>query len=347
MLTCPNCGQKITEDDDICPNCGFNLKKYRNDFFTDQHQKARLEKPGDAKKMASRLAYRQEFYPERQNTTVQKIIAWVRNNATIVFLLGIVLLIVMSFSRSLGWICFLVLLVWLFIVCDRADKIERYTADRRLTDKINQLGSNMFNSVEARNEKIRLRRQNFAKDHPRVGQHFTKAKQRRVLHYSYVQLSVVLTAVISLIVFFSGSGASVADITYTGKMSISKVLLSLANRLLASGQTAVNAVLIYATWLLLILFPVLIVFNIFKNQKSSQWLALILSLLETIFLLYVVFRMSNVERANSGILKQLTSQLITYAVSIGASTYFLVLASVITTILCIFNLYQQNKKDLN
>lgn len=344
MLTCPNCGQKIAEDDDVCPNCGFNLKKYRHDFFTDQHQKAKYEKPDDAKKIASRLAYRREFYPERQNTTMQKIIAWIRCNATIVFLLGIVLLVIMSFSRSLGWICFLVLLVWLFIVCDRADKIEEYTADRRLTEKINQLGSNMFNSVEDRNKRIRSRSQKFEQSHPRVENHFTKVRQRRALHYSYIQLSVVLTAIISLIDLFAGSGASVADITYTGKMSISKVLLGLANRLLASGQTSLNAVMIYATWLLLILFPILIIYHIFQNKRSSQWVALILSLLETIFLLYVVFRMSNVERANSGILKQLTGQLITYAVSIGASTYFLVLASVITTALCVVNVWQKNKK---
>lgn len=155
---------------------------------------------------------------------------------------------------------------------------------------------------------------------------------------------MVLTSVISLIVFFSGSGASVADLTYTEKISISKVLLSLANRLLASGQTSIYAILIYVSWLLLILFPILVIYNIFKNSKKSQWLSFILSLIESIFLVYIIFRTSTVERANSGVLRPLTSQLLTYAVSIGASTYFLVLASLITTALSGFNLFYKKKK---
>ncbi len=345
MTTCPNCGHQISEDDDICPNCGFNLKKYRDDFFTDQHKKAKYEDKDEGRKIVSRLAYREEFYPVKQNTTVQRMIAWVRSNATIVFLLGVILLIIMSFSRSIGWILFLLLMIWLFIVCDRANKIERYTVDKRLTDKINQVGSNMFNSVEDRNQKIRNHNKKFEEDHPRLGNRVNEARQKKTrTHYTYIQLSVVLTSVISLIVFFSGSGASVADLTYTEKISISKVLLSLANRLLASGQTSIYAILIYVSWLLLILFPILVIYNIFKNSKKSQWLSFILSLIESIFLVYIIFRTSTVERANSGVLRPLTSQLLTYAVSIGASTYFLVLASLITTALSGFNLFYKKKK---
>lgn len=347
MTTCPNCGQPINDNDDICPNCGFNLKKYRDDFFTDQHQKAKYEQPDEASKIASRAAYREEFYPEKQNTIVQKMIAWIRSNATIVFLLGVLLLIIMSFSRSLGWIIFLLLMVWLFITCDRADKVERYTADLRLTQKINQVGSNMFNSVAESNQKIRSRGKKFENDHPRVGDHVEQARQRHSKshwRYSYIQLSVILTAFISLIVLFSNSGASVASIAYTERMSVSKVLLSLANRLLASGQTSVWALMIYLIWLLLILIPVFIIYNIFKNTKASQWGAFILSLIETIFLVYLIFRLSTVERANTGVLRQLTSQLITYATSVGASTYFLILASLMTTGLSIFNLVKFNQK---
>lgn len=348
MTTCPNCGQPIDENDEICPQCGFNLNKYRDDFFTDQHQKAKYEQPGDAGKIASRAAYRKEFYPDKQNTTVQKMIAWIRANATIVFLLGVLLLFIMTFSRSLGWIVFLLLLVWLFITCDRAEKIEQYTADQRLTDKINQVGSNMFNSVAEGNQKIRSRGKKFEVEHPRVGNHVEQVKERHSKNhwrYSYIQLSVILTAFISLIVLFSGSGASIANVAYTEKMSISKVLLSLANHLLASGQTSVLALSIYLIWLLFILFPIFIIYNIFKNTKSSQWISFILSLIETIFLIYIIFRLSTVERANTGVLRQLTSQLLTYATSVGASTYFLILANLMTTGLSAFNLFSK-KKDM-
>lgn len=332
MTDCPNCGQKIEVTDDICPNCGFNLKKYREDFFNKQDGSG-----------ASRAAYRKEFKPKKQNTTVQKMIAWIRSNATIVFLTGVFLLIVMSFSRSFGWILFLVLMVWLFIVCDRAQKIEQYTSDRRLTEKINQLGSDTINRLEDRGEKIRSRSKKFEEKHPRVETQVEDVRATKKHHFTYTQLSVILTAVISLIVLFSGSGASVVNNIYDQKMSISKVLLSFGGRLLASGQTAVYAGIIYLIWLLLILIPIFIIYNIFKNSSKSQLLAFILSLIETIFLLYIVFRLSSSGRASTGVFSQLTSQLLTYAVSIGASTYFLILASVMTTGLSAFNLFRKNK----
>ena len=155
MTTCPNCGHKISETDDICPNCGFNLKKYRDDFFTDQHQKAKFEEPDEGEKIISRAAYREEFIPEKQNTTVQRMIAWVRKNATLVFLLGVLLLILMSFSRAAGWTSFLALMVLLYIVCDRKDKIEQYTVDKRLTQKIDRIGSDVFNRVDARGSRVK------------------------------------------------------------------------------------------------------------------------------------------------------------------------------------------------
>lgn len=345
MTTCPNCGHKITDEDKVCPQCGFNLEKYRQDFFTDAHQKAKYEDDETTRKMVSRLAYRQEFYPEKQNTTVGKMIAWIRQNATLVFLLGVLLLIIMSFSRPIAWICFLILMIWLLIVCDRAEKIEQYTVDQRLTAKINQLGSNVFNRVEGRNQKIRTRSQKFESQHPHFENHMAKVRARRSHHYNYVQLSVIFTAFVSLIVLFSGSGASIAEDLYTEKMTISKVLLDLANRLLASGQTSIYSLLIYVVWLCLILIPILVIYNIFRNDRKGNWLAFLFSLVETVFLIYLVFRMSTIERANTGMFRQITSQLRNEAISVGASTYFLLLANILTTGLSAYNLLGRRKQD--
>lgn len=328
MRTCPNCGLEIGQQVNSCPRCGFNLKQDNNH---DEAQKV------------SRAAYRKEFKPKKQNTTVQKMIAWVRANATIVFLLGFALLIVMSFSVSLGWICFIALMIWLFIVCDRTDKIEQYTSDRRLTEKMNQLGSDTVNSLEDRREKIRSRSKKFEEGHPRLESEVEQAKTKKRTHFSIIQLSVILTAAISLIVLFSGSGASVVNNVYDQKMSISKVLLTFGGRMLASGQTAIYSVIIYLIWLLLILFPIFIIYHIFKNTKKSQVISFILSLIETIFLLYILFRMSSSVRANTGVLSQLTSQLLTYAVSVGASTYFLILSSLMTTVLSALNIFRKKQ----
>lgn len=221
MTTCPNCGHKISETDDICPNCGFNLKKYRDDFFTDQHQKAKFEEPDEGEKIISRAAYREEFIPEKQNTTVQRMIAWVRKNATLVFLLGVLLLILMSFSRAAGWTGFLALMVWLYIVCDRKDKIEQYTVDKRLTQKIDRIGSDVFNRVDARESKVKAKNREFVQKYPRIENHVREIKNVRKHHFNYVQISVIFTALVSLIVLFTDSGAS----AYTQRMSISLSLI--------------------------------------------------------------------------------------------------------------------------
>lgn len=333
MTTCPNCGHEITEDAQICPNCGFNLAKYRETFFADNNQP----------KMQSRAQYREEFKPKKPNSTVQKMIAWVRVNATLVFLLGIGLLIIMSFSRSLGWISFLVLMVWLFIVCDRKENIEQYTVDARLTQKINQMGSDVVNTVENHGKKARQKEKRFEESHPDVAKHVEKVKSTRVRHFSYVPVMIILMSIISLFVLFTGSGASLSNISYADHLSISRVVLGLAGRLLSS-QNWVSAIALYLIWLFLILFPLYIIYNTFKNTKQSKTTAFLLALIETIFLIFIVFKLSSPTRAENGIFSQVTSQLLIYAVSIETSTIFLVLVNIILTGLTGYNLFRKNKQ---
>lgn len=334
MTTCPNCGHEVTQDDQVCPNCGFNLAKYRETFF------AKEDKPA----AQSRAQYREEFKPKKQNSIVQKMIEWVRANATIVFLLGVVLLIIMSFSRPLGWISFFVLMVWLFIICDRKEKVEQYTADLRLTQKINQVGSDMFNTVESHGEKAKQQEKKFEEDHPKVARHVEKIKNEKIRHFSYAPISIILMAVINLFVLFTGSGASLSNISYTEHLSISKVLLGIAGRSLSNQNWGVAAIL-YIVWLLLILFPIYIIYNTIKNTKKSKTTAFLLALIETVFLIFVVFKMSSPTSAGTGLFSQLTSQLLTYAVSIGASAYFLILVNVLITVLAGYNLFRKNKQN--
>lgn len=338
MTTCPNCGRPINDEDVTCPNCHFDLQKYRETFFTDQHQKANFENEETGQKIASRKVYRQEFYPEKQNSVIERMLQWIHVNSMIAFLLGIALLILMSFSRSFGWICFFALLVWLYFVCSREEKIDRYTVDERLTQKINQIGSNMFNDVAESKEKVKAK--------SRLAQRNSAAKTtvNKKKHFSYVQLLVVLMAVINLIVLFTGSGASVLDVTYGQKMSITRVVFGLAGRLFSSNATLLSGVLLCVIWLIIVLIPLFIIYHTMRDTKKSRIIAFLLSLIETIFLIYVIYRMSNTSLSNRGILHSITSQLLLYAVSVGASTYFLILASVMTTGLTGYNLFHHRQK---
>ena len=224
------------------------------------------------------------------------MIAWVRKNATLVFLLGVLLLILMSFSRAAGWTGFLALMVWLYIVCDRKDKIEQYTVDKRLTQKIDRIGSDVFNRVDARESKVKAKNREFVQKYPRVENHVREIKNVRKHHFNYVQISVIFTALVSLIVLFTDSGAS----AYTQRMSISNVLFGLAGHLLSSDVTSWYALILYIVWLLLFLFPIFIIYNILKNTKASQTLAFFLSLIESIFLIYMIFQISSAAHASTG-----------------------------------------------
>lgn len=120
----------------------------------------------------------------------------------------------MSFSRAAGWTGFLALMVWLYIVCDRKDKIEQYTVDKRLTQKIDRIGSDVFNRLDARESKVKAKNREFVQKYPRIENHVREIKNVRKHHFNYVQISVIFTALVSLIVLFTDSGAS----AYTQRM---------------------------------------------------------------------------------------------------------------------------------
>lgn len=343
MTTCPNCERKISAEDTICPNCHFNVQKYRDLFFADAPREPQNKENQEAERIVTRREdYRQEFYPKKQNIIVARMLDWIRANSMIVLLLGILLLLIMSFSRSIGWICFFALFIWLYVVCVRTDKIERYTVDKRLTEKVNQLGSNMFNNVDESKEKVKSKRKGKepSKGERRVEEEVATVKK----HFNYTQLLVILMAIINLIVLFTGSGASVSDISYTGKMSITRVLFGLAGRLFSSSSTLVPGIEVCVIWLLIFLFPIVITYNTLKDTKKNCNIAFALSIIESLFLVYLIFRLSNTTLSNTGFLKNITSQLLLYAVSIGASTYFLILSSIMTTILLGYNLYKKYKQ---
>lgn len=128
-MKCPNCGEDVKSTDKQCPNCHFDLEKFRNEFFTGQNQ-TRNESSDNRQKQETRFVKKIE--PKKQNSTIASMINWIQVNSMIVFVVGIILLILTSFSPSLGWSCFFALLIWLFIVCDKnkGKVTEQYTVDQ-------------------------------------------------------------------------------------------------------------------------------------------------------------------------------------------------------------------------
>ena len=61
-MKCPNCGEDVKPTDKQCPNCHFDLEKFRNEFFTGQDT-TRNEKNDDH--LLRKLSQRNKILPLR------------------------------------------------------------------------------------------------------------------------------------------------------------------------------------------------------------------------------------------------------------------------------------------
>lgn len=380
MIKCPNCGHAITDQDQLCPSCGFNVEKYRKDYFSvnDQRksesenikEKTNEEVPkenpdtdttqiSEGSKL-SRSVYRKreeirekqeeydkfsqkvEYKPKRPNSTVDNMILWLQQNTAISCIVEFLLLVVMSFSRPLGWICFLVAILALFIVCTRK-KATRYTADKNLTAKFNQVFSNIFNAFDDRETEIKEKNEEFNDSHPKVKKHVESVKSKTKMPHNFgvIQLSILVTSIITLILLFTGTGAAGVN----RGMTIFTVMFNAANKMV-SGGNIVPALLIYLVLLMLIFLPIFILLAVLENKRSSRVRAFILSLCETAVLIYIFVKI-NSTTIKSGYIAQATSQLKSYTVALGISWYLLLLMSIVTTALTVYNMFQKMEKEDN
>lgn len=335
-MKCPNCGEDVKPTDKQCPNCHFDLEKFRNEFFTGQDT-TRNEKNDGHQKQETRSVKKVE--PKKQNSTIATMINWIQVNSMIVFAVGIILLILTSFSPSLGWSCFFALLIWLFIVSDKnkGKKTEQYTVDQRLTEHVNKVGSDVVNSFEEGENKVKARRQKIDDKLGRDPEAIKKViKQKRTA----TQLGVILIAVLNLLLVFSGPFSS--GMNGYQSASISRTLLSL-------GRFNGKYIFIgYGMWLLLVGVPIAIIILTIKNGKNNKKLVFFLSLIESIVLVVcaveLIFMNGGLSLGitnNQAINSMDIQRIVTNAISFGVSTYLLFISSILLTVVA-FRSMRQN-----
>ena len=335
-MKCPNCGEDVKPTDKQCPNCHFDLEKFRNEFFTGQDT-TRNEKNDDRQKQETRSVKKVE--PKKQNSTIATMINWIQVNSMIVFVVGIILLILTSFSPSLGWSCFFALLIWLFIVSDKnkGKKTEQYTVDQRLTEHVNKVGSDVVNSFEEGENKVRAHRQKIDDILARDTEAIKKVvKQKRTA----TQLGVILIAVLNLLLVFSGPFS--AGMNGYQSASISRTLLSI-------GRFNGKYIFIgYGMWLLLVGVPIAIIILTIKNGKNNKKLVFFLSLIESIVLVVcaveLIFMNGGLSLGitnNQAINSMDIQRIVTNAISFGVSTYLLFVSSILLTVVA-FRSMRQN-----
>lgn len=339
-MKCPNCGEDVKSTDKKCPNCNFDLEKFRKEFFTGQEQKVTRNEENDGNQLNRGSRSTKKIEPKKQNSTIATMINWIQVNSMIVFVVGIILLILTSFSPSLGWSCFFALLIWLFIVCDKnkGKTTEQYTVDQRLTEHVNKVGSDVVNSFEEGESKVKARRQKIDSKLGRDPDAIKKVvKQKRTA----TQLGVVLIAVLNLLLVFSGPFSSGMMQGYQA-LSISKVLLSI-------GRFNGKYIFIgYGMWLLLVGVPIAIIILTIKNGRNNKRIVFFLSLIESIVLVVCAVELIFMNAGSSlGITNNAAAnsveiqRIVANAISFGVSTYLLFVSSILLTVVA-FRSMRQN-----
>lgn len=299
QMKCPNCGQQIPANAKHCPYCGFLL--------TDK---------------------RENYHQESSNSTMAGMIAWIKSNATLVFWIGIGLMILTSFSWQLGWFCLLVLLIWLFIVSEKKEDVGQYVADQKLEADVDRVGSKLLNHAQQRGTRLREHREAKAASRPNRG------KRRR----TGWQIGTLLMALVSLLVVFFGPFASYSMMGFASGPSIARSLLTIGR---LGGRHMLTG---YGMLLLLILVPITLIWLTLKNGRKFRVIIFIVSLLETVLLLFIAVRLVFLDAgANIGVVnnqqfaQSRLSQVVYNAISFGISSYLLLLSSIITTVLAFKN----------
>lgn len=307
-MKCPNCHEQVPKGSQRCPNCGFELPVKREDY----HQSS--------------------------NSTVSNMIAWIKANATLVFLIGIGLMILTSFSWQLGWFCLLALLIWLFIVCEKKDDVSQYVADQRLEADVDRVGSKIVNHVEKRETHIKEKRQQ--RQESKGNSRPVRVKRKRTSW----QIGILLMALVSLLVIFFGPFASYSMMGFTSGPSIARSLLTIGA---LGGSHLLTG---YGMLIVLIAVPVLIICLTLKDGTKFRALIFFISLAETLILLYAAVRLvfmnsgANLGVTNNQMIAQSKfSQIMYNAISFGVSSYLLLLSDFITTYLCFKNWQQSDQ----
>lgn len=252
---------------------------------------------------------------KQQNDTVLLMVEWIKHNAVLVFVLGIVLMIITSIIAFMGWAVLVCLLMLLYFICANEKIAEEYTVDRKLEEKVDVVGSSLVNSVENSRISNRYRRYRQSTREPRT----------------WLQWGVIAMALICLVTIFYGPFASDALSVVQGH-TISNTLLFAFNRFSALHYRLIAWVM----WLFIVAIPITIIIITLKNIKHNREFAFVLSLLETIVLLIWLFELVFLNVGIKVGLGTITGSRLyriqTNIISFGVSAYLLIVASCITSV---------------
>ena len=205
------------------------------------------------------------------------------------------------------------------------------------SDLVNKVGSDVVNSFEEGENKVKARRQKIDDKLGRDPEVIKKViRQKRTA----TQLGVILIAVLNLLLVFNGPFSS--GMNGYQSASISRTLLSI-------GRFNGKYIFIgYGMWLLLVGVPIAIIILTIKNGKNNKKLVFFLSLIESIILVVcaveLIFMNAGLSLGitnNQAINSMEIQRIVTNAISFGVSTYLLFVSSILLTVVA-FRSMRQN-----
>ena len=205
-----------------------------------------------------------------------------------------------------------------------------------MTEYIRQSASKVFNAFDDEESEIEEKNEDFTQAHPKFEAKLEKVKKKtkKPRNFGIIQLSILLTSLITLVLLFLGTGF----VTSSSKLTVASVFFEVANRQIAAGKI-VPALILYLFLAIFLLLPVFIMLAVSQNTRVSRVRAFALSLVESLVLIYLFYQLAQTTSATS-YLSQVVSSLKSYAVAIGISGYLLILVSCLTTVLAGINMFQ-------
>lgn len=291
-MTCPNCGSPIKETDHYCSNCGFCVREYFDNQENTNHV----------------------------SQTV-KITTWISNNGMLIFVGALLLLILMSGSKIIGWSATFLALIIIYVLAINHQNEEETILNRRILRHVDVVGKKVEHGIV-----------NSVNDDERPSPQQVKVKSQT--GWNNFNLISIFGALISLLVVFYGPFAS-------AMMGMGKSISIYDTLLLLAQHNMKYAIICYTLLAVMIGCPILIIMLTMSTKKHANRVALVLSAIETLVILALAVQIFY----NSSILATLgsldsfqnlpvmktSSKIMHMFIGFGISSYLLLISSALTT----------------
>ncbi|APT18815.1 hypothetical protein FC62_GL001478 [Amylolactobacillus amylotrophicus DSM 20534] len=263
----------------------------------------------------------------KKRKPLDKVTDWISTNGMIILVVGLVIILLMSASRTLGWAALIAGMILIYIMAQTQPEEKESKLNRRLSTQVDFLGQRVGAGIEERVA---------APENPSPER---QKIDRRVGGLNLNLLVLFLAAITLVLVFYGPFASAYVLVGIESKSSIYQTSLTIA-------QIGLNAgILSYGFLTIVIGAPIMIILLTLSKKRRSRLWAFILSALESVVLIVVmaslIYIMNTVEEGKLvSMFSAKLADVLSMTVGFGISSYLLLVSSLITSVVTALN----NKK---